>query len=1133
MDEYMISLANWEKSGGRYTFPNTPPVSNWYLHGFTAKNDYTIDIYHWYGFAFETEIDGEADIEITVGTMQFREGRNQEIIDTFTWRGSVCGSGTVTVTAALTDFDTYSCEESLWKYVRFVEVNRPVKNLRAIRAKTVAATADCYSKPAEAGETVTYSVTLHNCTNQRQAVRLHRTENGWETLQSRMKPDKLVLKPEESAVCTIEVDMNERVAPGGYEQQTIRVVPNGDSAEGVTLTFWTVKHLPHPYICNTEDGWSEIKQKIEKYSWAAKLAEQYRKAADEWEIPPIDTSKPYLYITENAHKCYNAAIVWKLTGERKYAEKAADFLRTVADRETGYPHTLRACHQQMVHEGEFFKSCAFAYDILHDSGVFSEQDHSDIQHTFRMLIERMDWELSGGGISNWSLAMIAGAMYCAMCLQDRAWIERFIYGNGGILHHLRAGVLDDGWWCECTIGYNQMAAGLFSEYTQALLPWGVNLRELWVNASYSGQVQPRIQHIDGLSWDIYGGNTKNYRCIKDLWDSLVAMADYRGVVVGVNDSAESQFAGRSDAGFDSRYDIAYTLYREPVYARFVKQGGEALRDLLHGVGKLPENTESDVYKKSCYFDNAGVAVLRSQAEGRADREQYQGVLKYGSHGGAHGHYDRCAMDALSRYGRNFYNPESIWYSYGTFMYKFYVQNSVTHNMVTTDLKLQEAHEGKNLLFYSGKMMQACAVENVTRWSNPPYGGWRILLNETFEQRTWHEGRYVPIPENPPEYTVRTDFTEPITQRRLMVVTDDYAVNFDYVSGDTEHMYDCIYHVRGLRSVDGAHQTGTSEQLVDDPLSSAQFITDCTWYEADGTVKASFEMDFTEEERKRPGWRAAHRTGFNDPGHLGIDVYYPSAAGTQLVIGGDPEFMLVSKRLTYRVCADGQTMADGRFGAWILGRDSVNIDVTNKDELKLYVKTEKPFVEGDNVTDFEKTLFWGDPYFVLSTGERVYLADIAYQCENVDTGNGIGVDYFGGEVQIQAKTFPYAVPTEPIEPDKEAVITVDMRGLDAVSFHAEIGGDYPLGDGRDRRRLISQRKRAKTAHFISVMELYEKDSMIASVEAIGDSAVRVALRDGRVQEVSVHGLDKGIDDVIIKEIKNDVLVRKETAHSREE
>lgn len=41
---------------------------------------------------------------------------------------------------------------------------------------------------------------------------------------------------------------------------------------------------------------------------------------------------------------------------------------------------------------------------------------------------------------------------------------------------------------------------------------------------------------------------------------------------------------------------------------------------------------------------------------------------------------------------------------------------------------------------------------------------------------------------------------PVTTRRLMLVTDDFAVNFDYAQGEQAHIFDCLYHLQGLREI---------------------------------------------------------------------------------------------------------------------------------------------------------------------------------------------------------------------------------------------------------------------------------------------------------------------------------------------
>jgi len=194
--------------------------------------------------------------------------------------------------------------------------------------------------------------------------------------------------------------------------------------------------------------------------------------------------------------------------------------------------------------------------------------------------------------------------------------------------------------------------------------------------------------------EIWGPNTKPFRQIRDMWNSLPPFLDYRGVMFGINDTTEKRPADQ-----DQAFDLAYYLYHDPVYAGAAKKAQK--RSLLYGMDDLPEKTP-DVSSLSAYADNAGVAMLRSQTPNRPQSDQIQAVLRYGTDGWAHGHFDRTDLLSLMRYGRSFYNPEMIWYSYEPFMYKFYVQTSVNHNMVVVDQKMQEPVESKRLLFYSGK-----------------------------------------------------------------------------------------------------------------------------------------------------------------------------------------------------------------------------------------------------------------------------------------------------------------------------------------------------------------------------------------------------------------------------------------------
>lgn len=65
------------------------------------------------------------------------------------------------------------------------------------------------------------------------------------------------------------------------------------------------------------------------------------------------------------------------------------------------------------------------------------------------------------------------------------------------------------------------------------------------------------------------------------------------------------------------------------------------------------------------------------------------------------------------------------------------------------------------------------------------------------------------------------------------------------------------------------RTRHTEQMNSNPVSDAQFITDCDWYEVDGDSVARFRTVFTEEQA---GERlVCDRFDDNEPGILNMDV----------------------------------------------------------------------------------------------------------------------------------------------------------------------------------------------------------------------------------------------------------------------
>ena len=289
----------------------------------------------------------------------------------------------------------------------------------------------------------------------------------------------------------------------------------------------------------------------------------------------------------------------------------------------------------------------------------------------------------------------------------------------------------------------------------------------------------------------------------------------------------------------------------------------------------------------------------------------------------------------------------------------------------------------------------------------------------------------------------------------------------------------------------------------------------------------FMAEFTEEKNNGNKWLASSRTAYNEPGITKTDLYLAYPQNAEVIIGRDPEYEAVNKDLYYRVLTDGTERAKGCFGAWILGRETVDIDITGCRELYLCVRVENVEFEPFIINPSEKTVFWGNPEIGLADGSWIPLSELSYVCENTDCGNGVGTDYYGGPVKLQAKRYDKAIPAEPEDRTKEGAIRLCLDGLDAVRFRSDIGGDYPLGEEDGRRKTVAFRKTGKEASFITILEPYEKNAQIEGVSAQAEGCVEVRLKDGRLQRIEVGSLNAGTPDVRIREYLGDSLLREES------
>ncbi len=780
-----------------FRYPQGP--KGWYSEGFRAENDSTCDWRSYYGLQLD---------------MQVPEGRTLELDATMATPSSlvlgnylpeshaICivagaaGWQRVTLPWKLFDFDPTQSAflhfiQELHLAGKFTDAKSGgevrLKNIRVILAPIVALQADVRGKAVPAGGTAQYDVTLANCTDSTQEVTLSFQKDIWSTMTSSVEPARARLAPGATTSCIVSVRVpQEGVPPGGHERQELLACGNG-GAPIATLDFITARDVPRPSILHTPEGWAEVRANVAKYDWAKKAQDDFVKAADAWQVPesavpPNNVSEGHAYVFKvpEYQALYKTAIAWQLTRNKTYAEKIALFLRRLADDKTGYPSTFASMDQGAPQEGENWQLVAIAYDAVLDAGVLTDDDKRAINHTMRLYIETMDAGLYVGNDSNWSVAASTACLYSALAMGDLVTADRYLYGPSGFTDYVTKGIMDDGWWWECSSGYNFWVASELTQSALACQPWGIDLLHHDFPANFSTHtivIPSALNPPYGISFEKWGPSHRNTRSVKQLWDAVPLAADYRGITFGMNDGHEEEVGG-------GRMELAYYAFRDPIYAAFIKRSPD--RDLIYGVPELPTDTPSP-WLNSGYAENIGYALLRSQTENREPKDQIQAVFKIGTQGGYHGHFDRVSLDSIMRYGRSFWSPESIWWGYPNFMYKFYVQTSVAHNMVVVDQKQQEAVPSSQLLFFSGKMMQAVVHETNARWSDPPYLGMQYNVGDTPESQMRKNKQSVP-PVTDRKYGELGPYTDRVLQRRFGIVTDDYIVVADYLKSDQPHTF---------------------------------------------------------------------------------------------------------------------------------------------------------------------------------------------------------------------------------------------------------------------------------------------------------------------------------------------------------
>lgn len=1141
MDANIDLLRTWkvekDPKGVAVRFPAPDNAPGFYPYGFDRKNDSAADLYDFRCLTLSLRREGVTGPDALRVRARFAEG------ESLVYEAPILfAEGRAEVTVDLEDFPVETARANVWRFVTGFDLETDsgearVESLAARRRPAVYLDFPVRGRSGEPGETVTYEGEVYNCQDTPIAVTAEQIFEGWESVKAEIRLEKTQLAPGESCGITVSVSVHDYMAPGGHEDTVIRVRCQGGSD---TVTLKTLRRLPHPYIYHDAQGWKKVRDNIIGYAPYHAPAKDLLDKADRWQVTDPMEGRNFCYELKTEDAVMSTAYIYALSGNIKYAEKLRDFYRRFANPVTGYPARKRGCSASYVQEGHFFKHLAIAWDILFDSGVLTEEDKSSMEAVFRLYMDILDVHIRDGHISNWILSELQGALFSALAIGDMDRALRFTFGPGGIEKQYSRGIFNDGWWHECSVGYNTWVSSIMLHSARALVPFGYDLLHTTFPVPFNREILSTyacgtMPVKFGMFSQKWGGNTRPAVRIKDMFDAPLPALDWRGVLFGIADSDEKRLSG---IHFGSTYDLAYHYFKDPAYLPLIASNepdpifGEPE---VHALA-LASAASEGVNKSSTYSNNIGIAVLRSQKEGRLPKNQIQAVLRYGSHGGAHGHFDIGDLLSVMRYGRSFYNPENCWWGYAHFMYKFYVQCSLTKNMVVVDRKMQEPTDSRLICWQEEQQLQAAGVEVRSRWSYPPYGGMvyeqdgQADTKEDMRRRIKMNRCSLPVEEGPasPVYGECTDFTEPVTQRRVMVVTDDYIVLFDYLEGKTEHRYDSLMQIKGYLCIDGAEYTHHTEQMDPNPVSDAQFITDCNWFKVKDGSTAHFHTVFTEEDAGE--LLRCDRSNWNEPGDLYMDVHTAWPHKTEQMVGrvavydgwaADGNGYTIP--IDYHLDVDGERRDGGKFDAWILGRGQVSANVRGAKTAILALRQGESSNELGNPVRTPQGVFWGNIEIELENGESINLGKLLacggvdfISTENLDMSCGIGRDYKGGRVTIVGTEYPHSIPASPLDHGRESRIVLDLTGLGAIKISACVGVDAFAGDESQKRKTYAVGTHGKIGRFVTVIEPFEAEALIKSVTSDGPDSVTVTLKDGRTQALTLHGMAEGKPEVSLKE-----------------
>lgn len=425
---------------------------------------------------------------------------------------------------------------------------------------------------------------------------------------------------------------------------------------------------------------------------------------------PYDAAWRWFVNNRLSQGALRLAVLWQLEGDPHLAARVTDILTGYAERYAGYravprphPNTGIATHQTLD-EAVWILPLAWAFDLV--AGTMSAGQVETIGEQLLIPVAEFLIRRHYAGIHNFACWHNAAIATVGLVTQQRNLVEFAVDGEFGLETQLREGVLADGLWFEGSFSYHfYTLAALLMQLKATIAMPEFDLRDRpAVRAMFEAPLL--CAYPDG-----------SLPATNDCWyfTSLI-----HGCCHGVPPAP-------------AFYEIGYAWYREAHFAQVLQRAyqhgpRDSLDALLHGVELIPSAEPEP--QKSVHLPGSGYAILRTaDTEGaeqaRVDDQSYI-FLKYGPHGGGHGHPDKLNLILYAhdrRLSADLGTP-----GYGLDLFQSWYRRTVSHNTMTIDGRSQPPATGRIVRFDTGGVYQVADAS--VAWPEGDYAGVemrRVLL----------------------------------------------------------------------------------------------------------------------------------------------------------------------------------------------------------------------------------------------------------------------------------------------------------------------------------------------------------------------------------------------------------------------